>query len=66
MDKPSLNLFCSSPLFHFPGRKLLYGSILWVMCITRPLPVCKCFVITERLHSACSKRRWVFSFLSTF
>jgi len=47
MDKPSLNLFCSSPLFHFPGRKLLYGSILWVMCITRPLPVCKCSLSSQ-------------------
>lgn len=25
------NLFCSSPLFHFPARKLLFGSILGVI-----------------------------------
>lgn len=28
------NLFCSSPLFHFPARKLLFGSILGVISVS--------------------------------
>lgn len=28
------NLFCSSPLFHFPVRKLLFGSILGVISVS--------------------------------
>lgn len=31
------NLFCSSPLFHFPARKLLFGSILGLISVSLSL-----------------------------
>lgn len=35
----------------------LWQHSLGDVSITLPLPICKCFAIKQRLHSACSKRR---------
>lgn len=44
----------------------LWQHSLGDVSITLPLPICKCFAIKQRLHSACSKRRWVIHFYPLF
>lgn len=67
MEKPSLKSLLQFTSLPFPCEEAPLWQHSWGdIGIILPLPTCKCYAIKERLHSACSKRRWVFSLLSTF
>lgn len=67
MEKPSLKSLLQFPSLPFSCEEAPLWQHSWGdIRIILPLPTCKCYAIKDRLHSACSKRRWVFSFLSTF
>lgn len=49
----------------FLGRSSSLAAFFGVMSVSLS-SIYKCFAIKERLHSACSKRRWVFHFFIHF
>lgn len=67
VEKPSLKSLLQFTSLPFSCEEAPLWQHSWGdIGIILPLPTCKCYAIKERLHSACSKRRWVFSLLSTF
>lgn len=61
MEKPSLKSLLQFTSLPFSCEEAPLWQHSWGdIGIILPLPTCKCNAIKERLHSACSERRWVF------
>lgn len=67
VEKPSLKSLLQFTSLPFSCEEVPLWQNSWGdIHIILPLPTCKCYANKERLHSACSERRWVFSLLSIF